>query len=313
MSNVKISLEALAEQHMLRPMRSAFKIQKNELEKFQVTIDDDQLAIMFQGIFKFFILTFDRLESEQSELALDSPILNAVRLLNAKFKQLARPPTATELQNLNSVASQLAYILEMVLNEGIGIPPSLRLSGIDTAELIQLSKSSGSLLGAYDILLRREEPFNRLLQNWQASDSLRDRYPILEKALKAHKTDDYALSIPIFLIHIESLFNSINVRKKDGTKHYSKKQIVRNSLASSLQSSSPNMNYFLRDSFMSIVVDEILRSDHEVPTNLLRNFPNRHEVLHGKDLNYFKDPLNSTRCLVVLDGLTGIDFRQFDS
>lgn len=299
MSKSEASLELQAEQQMLRPMRNSFKIQKTDHGKFKVTIDEAELSNVFQGMFRFFILAFDALDSPQSGLGV--PMLDAIRLLKVELERLVRPPTTTEIQNLNAVASQIAFILEQVLNEGIGIPPSLSISSIDTAEFAQLVKDSGSLIGAYNTLLERDETFSRLQQRWEKSEILGGRFAILEKALRAHRSGDHELSIPIFLIHIESLFGSMKVRKP----------VVRNVLAGMLQTPNLNMNYFLRDSFMTIVVNEILRSERESQNDFSRNFPNRHEVIHGKNLEYFRDPLNSTRCLIVLDGLTGIDLRQF--
>lgn len=126
----------------------------------------------------------------------------------------------------------------------------------------------------------------------QLLSKLKDRYPgrseIWDASFKAHFRGEYILSIPVFLAQADGLWQEGMghklYKKKTGNKIYSKEVKTRqlsDILLASLEPALPiNLDY-----------DPLLAEF----TNL-----NRHQVLHGKSINYGTE-LNSLKAISLLD------------
>ena len=121
------------------------------------------------------------------------------------------------------------------------------------------------------------------------------RYPILEKAFKAHKKKEFELSIPVMLTQIEGLFFDLT-KKEIFSKGRGKNK---DNTAKEWLDSKENNNINFRLSIL-----QPLKENENITAsfNEAKNFPNalnRNKILHGRDLNYSSE-LNSYKAISLL-------------
>lgn len=120
------------------------------------------------------------------------------------------------------------------------------------------------------------------------------RYPILEKAFKAHKKGEFELSIPVFLTQIEGLFFDLT-NKEIFSKGQGKKK--ENTAKEWLNSKEFDIAFLL-------AIMEPLRENENITANFSEseyypNVINRNKILHGRDINYSTE-LNSYKAISLL-------------
>jgi hypothetical protein len=121
------------------------------------------------------------------------------------------------------------------------------------------------------------------------------RYPILEKAFKAHKRGEFELSIPVFLTQIEGLFYDLT-NKEIFSKGRGK---LKENTARSWVDSKENETIALR-----LAIIEPLRENENISASFSdsEKFPNvlnRNKILHGRDISYPSE-LNSYKAISLL-------------
>jgi hypothetical protein len=123
--------------------------------------------------------------------------------------------------------------------------------------------------------------------------------------LLAHQEERFQLSIPIFLIHIEAFFDHLFTDTKWDTKRKRKKleQVVTEEAQKNKVS-----EHFMKSSFLFHITRDVMRKLEEGENT---DFPNRHKILHGENLEYYKDRLNSTKCIILLDAIAGLNIDDY--
>lgn len=162
----------------------------------------------------------------------------------------------------------------------------------DLYELFLKDRKKGAMQ-AYHDFFAQESNIKRLIARWSRIPNFCDRIPIFEKALQAHLRKDYELSIPVLIIQIEGLLNivceSANYDKNKFTTKLKGDKIV----------------WFeeYNDIFDDAIEKEVFKSSVKKNSPKL-TYPYRNLILHGHDIEYYKDPLNSTKIILLLDYLT---------
>lgn len=117
-----------------------------------------------------------------------------------------------------------------------------------------------------------------------------ERKAPIQAAIKAHKNQDYYLSIPVFFSQTEGI-----CKKLTGKRFYSKENKKPKTAAWA--------NQFESDSIMALVLEPLRhvgdnRKDQENGNPLGIN---RHDVLHGVSIDYGEDKINSYKALSLLN------------
>lgn len=138
-----------------------------------------------------------------------------------------------------------------------------------------------------------------LLESWAEDEFYVDRIPILRDALEAHLEGRHTLSIPAFLAQIEGILCHIfDVRDHARVKGKLKQVKFR---------ADDEDRPFASAAFVSrIITEQVFHSSSREKRE--DQYPSRHQVLHGLDPFYYKDPNASLRCILLLDLLRSEKF-----
>lgn len=172
----------------------------------------------------------------------------------------------------------------------------------------RIKEENLTMLEIYDKFFQDKNNLLAVLEHWMENQFFRDRKEILRQCLMAHADGSYALSIPVFYIHIEKYCKQlIGIEKPCPAEVWKKK----------LREAFPkekNLDGLARLMSPEIVMDYIINEifEHFVQYSLRDDsvYPNRHEVQHGDDLNYFEKKHASLRCILLLDMLSEIEPTQ---
>lgn len=177
-------------------------------------------------------------------------------------------------------------------------------------EIRELFKDSEKpAIQVYQDFFSVEENTKDLLQEWANDGYFSRRHRILNLAVNAHLRKEYELSIPVFLSQIEGVLRELLSVDKHSKFEQKLKRLFP-------ESASEQDNYSLRNlTGADVVIDVICGEIFESTGNLARKsekpkYPNRHEILHGVDVQYYQDQFASTRCLLVLDLLRMKEFTS---
>lgn len=174
-------------------------------------------------------------------------------------------------------------------------------------ELYELFDNEIPVIEIYDTYFKITENLDKLQNEWIHNDYFKPRIPILKSALAAHARNEYELSVPIFLIHIEGILSEILA--------VSKHSLFKHKLQSLFPSKgSGDFDFEKLDgshSIIEIICDQIFESTGKLERNDTKIiYPNRHKIQHGIDYNYYKDIHASVRCIMVLDFLRAEQFQS---
>lgn len=162
-------------------------------------------------------------------------------------------------------------------------------------------KSEKSAIEIYSEVFSNKKDLDNLILRWASNSFFAPRMKILEKALSAHLKGDYELSVPIFLIHVEGILSEMMGGQHNHIKHKLSSLFGRNALENKDDTIISGA-----DLIDKIIRDQIFGSSHEKNKTIF-NYPNRHKILHGEQLDYCTSEY-STRCIVVLDYIRSEEF-----
>lgn len=165
----------------------------------------------------------------------------------------------------------------------------------------------------YDIFKDRQKPaleiyreffadrehIKLLLESWEEDKFYADRIPILRDALEAHIEGKHTLSIPTFLAQIEGILCHIfDVR--DHARVKGKLNQVK------FKPEDEDRLFASAEFIANIITEQVFHSSLREKRDA--QYPSRHQVLHGLDPFYYKDPNASLRCIFLLDLLRSEKF-----
>jgi len=143
------------------------------------------------------------------------------------------------------------------------------------------------------------ETVHALLDFWRGTELFQPRITILEKALLAHLEKNYVVSIPMLLIQIDgALVDLLPGSKSIG----SRTEKIKNTKASSFQKTTEG-EASVEEIVCEVLIDQLFKKWFPGDGLHKDSFPNRHQILHGCDLEYFNQPYYSLKCILLLDGL----------
>ncbi len=142
-----------------------------------------------------------------------------------------------------------------------------------------------------------------------------DRSHILEQAFEAHEHEMYAVSIPTFLTQADGMFKEIgrtglfDFLEKD--QNAKKKEMVKKFKKLAARENSITYSFFLKQ----VLIERTINQSSNILSIKRGNDPdyaplNRHEILHGKDINY-PSKSNSRRVISLLKYLTDMKIILF--
>lgn len=195
------------------------------------------------------------------------------------------------------LAQQEKKLRKKLKDDNVFLIPYFGELPFDAIDNLFLQHESKKPIEIYHEIFLDERNVNDLLSHWAKYPHFKKRYSILGKALKAHLSKDYELSIPVLITQFEGILCEII-----GVDRYTKGKS---------SNKLKQVNWFKEDKeiFQEIVDMTVFKSlSKKTPrfeqefSNL--NYANRHLILHGQDISYYKNPLNSTRFILLLDFLT---------
>ncbi len=304
MRNMKENdIELLAEEKILSKIRDLLEF---ENKKISLKVNsDDSIKEVFYGIGDFFRELFSLLEKEEGfdeVLKKDPDFFKKMRaIFDAKKWDIDKKISEKVKFDLGNTVE----LLNISKSEGLFVLPSIK-KNLKVQEVLEDLKSVGTLLNYYGKYFSSKENIYTTLNFWKKKSVFLNRVDILEKAMEAHYEGKFELSIPIFLIHIEALFEEIfsEVEEKWDTKR--KRKELERILDEESNTSKLDKEY-LKNFFFSHLVNDVMR---KINKNEEVYFPNRHKILHGENLDYYKDRSNSTKCIILLDAFSGHDFMK---
>lgn len=271
--------------------------------------DQDELKVSAAAVKSEFLNQF-------AEAAKDEAVQERIRLIKEQIN-LALEPIArfqseygTKLHALAKVAAKAVeefskfetrlnlihsadkvfltpYILNLPVNEMKSLFDSIYRSAIEV----------------YVEVFQDEDHINALISEWTKSEVLTGRIPILTAALKAHVSNQHELSIPVFLCQIEGILLDFLSARRHGQFEAKLREKFPDKRTEDLDT------YFAVELFIEVICEEIFASTGDLDRKTEKaKYPNRHEILHGKDLTYYLDSHASTRCIIVLDFLRSEQF-----
>jgi hypothetical protein len=165
------------------------------------------------------------------------------------------------------------------------------------------SDNKYSAVQLYDQYFQKRENLESLLNSWTKEPLYFPRIDILEACLWAHYEKKFELSIPVFLTQIDGILFEIF---KSSNHHNALKSLkFKNEEVGEIFGQTKVIDLLLTKIFKTLC--RSARFDN-------RNFPNRHLILHGLDLQFYQDPFASLKLVLVIDCLkTLTDKDQFDS
>lgn len=263
-------------------------------------LDERALATVNQAV-QVWVEAEKRLQERMRPIL--EAIQNAHKALAPTYLQMAK---VAEL--LKASYEQDLILRDKLVKDKLFVSPYFGhcLSLPDLRELFILSEKT--TLEIYSEFFAEQANVDDLLNYWNSIEHLKRRTPILKKALVAHVSGDYELSIPIFLIHIESILREfIPFRKYEQLK----KELKKNQKPKGKDAhESLYTDMFGESLIVDILCDEVFLKIFP-SDNKTTDYPNRHTVLHGIDLDYYRSPFNSVKCIVLLDTLTTINKWHF--
>ncbi|HXH75375.1 MAG TPA: hypothetical protein VNJ08_10450 [Bacteriovoracaceae bacterium] len=170
-------------------------------------------------------------------------------------------------------------------------------------KLVERIKSENkSMLDIYDETFCQEVEVTKLLDTWMDNPFFMERRQIFERCLIAHTNKEFILTIPIFYIHIEKYCKYL--LQIDTDKTYKWKAILKKTYSKEEEGISKFMSEAYAVQFLTDQIFEHYPKYKELADPL---YPNRHNVLHGSDLDYFNKKYASLRCILLLDILSDME------
>jgi len=170
------------------------------------------------------------------------------------------------------------------------------------------SNSGKSAIEIYSEVFADKRHQQNLISQWSRNRHFSPRMKILEKALAAHANGDYELTVPTFLAQIEGVLSDI--LGVDG--HAAIKNELRECFEKINNEKVDDEEFIIsgKEILLGVICEQVFKSHDEErsPRKVVFDYPNRHRILHGRQLDYCNDFKYSTRCIVLLDYLRSEEF-----
>ncbi len=274
----------------------------NQMELFKNPIKDMfKVNQPWLGVENPFLNRTEQLNRQLNSFSIPQPALIALEVLERQnslfeqFKSIAIPEWSIIGKGIFERLFEVEKELEPILKEDmVFVPPFLMK--LTASEIQKLFSQPGKKpVEIYEEIFEDENNLYSLIEEWSEHEYLGERIVHLKSAIAAHQRRDYAASIPLFLIHIEGVLTDVLA-----VKNHSQFESKLKKLLPKTEVAYPDISG--ADTLADIVCREIFESSYNLERKPEKNkYPNRHEILHGKDLNYHKVPFASTRCILVLD------------
>ena len=216
------------------------------------------------------------------------------RLSSIKVKPL---PMAKLLENPNQL-----HNFNENYQEQASLPPFITQNDLYKDELLKIREEDGvSNLEACHKFLLIERNLDKLISSWGKDPVFYERKNIFSQAIEAHRKEKYVLSIPTLLPQIEFIaLDSLNPEKPTSKKTFNKERKLnfKSKLKELGKSNFPSTRLLFINCFL---LEELFSNEENKPKVI-----NRHEVLHGKNRDYYnitKYPHGSLKCIILLDDL----------
>ncbi|KYG67867.1 hypothetical protein AZI87_00905 [Bdellovibrio bacteriovorus] len=300
-------LEKVAEETFTKILKKAFRVVKHDANgEYEVLLQKENLPDFFGGMLNFVAICLEEVCKSSDEDLTEPMKVNLLKTAEF-FRAIPISEDSPGMKESVEIFQMQCTVLAAALNEKIDYLSLQNLCG-DISKIHSEYLKNGSLISCVDVLIREQAQIPKMIDRWGKSKVLSDRMLILTKALKAHIDSHFELSIPIFLIHIEAIFAGLFSGKNAKKRYEDKKKIARQIIAKKNVGLAADLPFAFTGHVLQIVIDEILSQIDMDPEG---DFPNRHAVVHGQDLNYFTDPYASTRCILILDSLSRLPVDDF--
>lgn len=165
-----------------------------------------------------------------------------------------------------------------------------------------------SMIQIYDEYFSEEGNLIEMSETWNNNAFFRERFEIIQKCIKAHINGDHELSIPILLIHIEKYCKSI-VGYDQSTSYSDWKNKFKDQFItpSKPEEGQRKIERILSDWIaLEFIITQIFAHYKEYEKIATPQFPNRHNIIHGDDIGYYKARHASLKCFLLLDVLANL-------
>ncbi len=221
----------------------------------------------------------------------NSGLTKALKAIEEQNRELMKPFKNRSL--INTLTKVGLEIQE--LEKRKKIPPSIERDNHLYGKFLTFHKTLGEKVDYLKALGKflDKEILTKILEIWKTDTLFRERAEIFLDAFLNHSEKRYTVSIPALLPHIEflclSLINKENKRFNKEIKEIFYKTFSKCSPSESLP--------FSKYKFFCQNHKELFSCEDKTQPDFL----NRHKVLHGKDIKYYKKSDNSLVCIIILD------------
>lgn len=251
----------------------------------------------FNDIFKSFKPFLEKVDEILKPF---QPIVKNLEAITPQFVRLAEG-----LQRWHEKSQELAVALE---KDDVFLIPFF--GDLETIYKLadRIKTENITMLEIYDEFFSEKENVVKLLDSWMDNPFFKERRTILERCLLAHSEKDFIFTVPIFYIHIEKYCkNLLDIQRNLPAPVWKKKleEVYKS------ENEAEDISKFISDGYaVKVLTKQIFEHFPKYQKLADPNYPNRHEVLHGDDLNYFNKKHASLRCILLLDILS--DFEKKD-
>lgn len=235
-------------------------------------------------------------------------ILEPAQRIDEMFRQMRKQaqanvePVIAYIRKTEELHARLADLHDA---DRVFLPPCLSEFSIQEIQKL-FPQSHESALEVYGEIFSGMKNAKLLIQRWSLSPLYPpDRIKILGDALEAHVDGKYTLSVLALMAQLTGILEECFGRRHSGFR----KRLPKGKTKTGAQGGE--RSFFGSDLIAQILCDEMFESTENLKRKKsAAKYPNRHSVLHGSDLEYWKTQEASVRCILVLDYLSSEDFRE---
>lgn len=268
-----------------------FDKQKDVLQSIAKSFQLQNFAAMLPDVSLLNAIQASRIDAERFHKSISNLVMP---LFNPEFLEIFR-------RNIAESEKEAAEFRDFLKFHNVFITPFLAATdyGIQCEHDMPRDKDPWIYL---DQLFQSETTIKDLKEHWSKNHLYNSRMQILTRALDAHRSGDFIVSIPLFLIQMDGIIADLY----PGLKRMDQRKSKVNALKPKKTNSKMTAVYqdLLGESAISsIICDEILKNWFPGDALHFGVFPNRHQILHGGDTTYSEQKYSSLRCLLIVDGL----------
>lgn len=180
-------------------------------------------------------------------------------------------------------------------------------SNLYTEQLEELEEQGKNPWDYLENFFSSRDTCEDLIKYWSSKPTYQKRIHFFKRAIEAHIAKDYVVSIPLLLIQFDGLIIDLfpSLKKMcDRTKTITR--LAPEQKDGILGVYQEMMGETIIAGIISDVILETWFPGDEIKRG---EYPNRHQILHGGDLNYHDQEKYSLKCIMIIDSLDLI--REF--